>query len=100
MQAVKEFTGYVIIKHKRCGTTSRYDVRQQPENTGSRNPHWFLYTLNNRVPCKGCGAMLFLSGGHAVYGRTNTHKCDARCLAATGPDCECSCGGENHGAGY
>ncbi len=27
------------------------------------------------------------------------HKCDARCLNATGFRCECSCGGKNHGAG-
>lgn len=26
-------------------------------------------------------------------------KCDHRCTFATGPKCECSCGGENHGAG-
>lgn len=28
------------------------------------------------------------------------HKCDARCTGAKGHDCECSCGGKNHGAGY
>ena len=27
------------------------------------------------------------------------HKCDARCRNAKGHDCECSCGGEFHGAG-
>ncbi len=27
------------------------------------------------------------------------HKCDGRCLAAKGPNCECSCRGKNHGAG-
>lgn len=29
------------------------------------------------------------------------HKCDARCLNATGRvmNCECSCGGKNHGLG-
>ena len=26
------------------------------------------------------------------------HKCDARCLNAKCGDCECSCGGVNHGA--
>lgn len=26
------------------------------------------------------------------------HKCDARCMNAKGHDCECSCGGKNHGA--
>jgi hypothetical protein len=29
----------------------------------------------------------------------SNHKCDARCLNATGFNCECSCGGKNHGAG-
>lgn len=26
-------------------------------------------------------------------------KCDGRCMSATGFNCECSCGGKNHGAG-
>ena len=31
----------------------------------------------------------------------SNHKCDARCLNATGKimKCECSCGGKNHGRG-
>lgn len=29
----------------------------------------------------------------------SNHKCDARCLNATGFKCECSCGGRHHGAG-
>lgn len=27
------------------------------------------------------------------------HQCDARCMHAIGANCECSCGGKNHGAG-
>ena len=27
------------------------------------------------------------------------HKCGPRCLNATGFQCECSCGGKNHGKG-
>lgn len=27
------------------------------------------------------------------------HKCDGRCVNAKRGDCECSCGGVNHGAG-
>jgi hypothetical protein len=27
------------------------------------------------------------------------HKCDGRCLNAKRGDCECSCGGRNHGLG-
>lgn len=26
-------------------------------------------------------------------------RCDARCYEAQGPDCDCVCGGKNHGAG-
>ena len=26
-------------------------------------------------------------------------RCDAKCHDATGPDCDCICGGMNHGAG-
>jgi len=26
-------------------------------------------------------------------------RCDAKCYNATGPDCDCICGGRNHGAG-
>jgi hypothetical protein len=28
------------------------------------------------------------------------HRCDARCIYAKGPDCECACAGANHGAGH
>lgn len=28
------------------------------------------------------------------------HVCDSRCLNAKGGNCECSCGGANHGAGH
>jgi hypothetical protein len=27
-------------------------------------------------------------------------RCDARCHDAEGPDCDCICGGANHGRGY
>jgi len=35
-----------------------------------------------------------------INGRTTDHECDARCMAATGHSCECSCGGANHGAAH
>lgn len=27
-------------------------------------------------------------------------RCDARCYGASGPDCDCCCGGSNHGKGF
>lgn len=36
-----------------------------------------------------------------IEGTYNPQKsCDARCMNATGPNCECSCGGANHGGKY
>ena len=35
-----------------------------------------------------------------VEGRhSDKTQCGARCMGATGPSCECSCNGENHGVG-
>jgi hypothetical protein len=35
-----------------------------------------------------------------ITGRYVADKaCDGRCMGATGHNCECSCGGKNHGAG-
>ena len=31
--------------------------------------------------------------------RPSLHKCDGRCVNAKGHDCECACGGHNHGRG-
>ena len=34
-----------------------------------------------------------------IYRKANpsNHKCGARCRSATGPNCECACGGRDHG---
>jgi hypothetical protein len=52
-----------------------------------------------KVPCRGgCGnwRMAF-----PVLGRLVPAKgCDGRCMAATGHNCECACGGKNHGASH
>lgn len=48
--------------------------------------------------CQGCKRPTF---GQAINGRFNAAKrCDARCIYAKGPNCECACGGANHGAGH
>ena len=52
-----------------------------------------------------CGAC---SGAIEVMGRVRRARvldlrtltpCDARCTMASGPDCNCQCGGKNHGSG-
>lgn len=45
-----------------------------------------------------CGRFVTL---HPVLGKYNPDKvCSAKCMSATGPSCECSCAGKNHGSSY
>jgi hypothetical protein len=48
-------------------------------------------------PLPGMTALVLLRKVRGVY--SPHRKCGARCRAATGPNCECQCGGTNHGAG-
>lgn len=52
------------------------------------------------VECPSCGAGHCLEG-RRVRGQHNASvPCDARCTGATGHQCECSCGGKNHGSDW
>lgn len=44
-----------------------------------------------------CGSRIVL---RAVWGKKGTKPCDARCMNAVGPSCECQCEGRNHGRGF
>lgn len=45
--------------------------------------------------CTSCRKMMTFGALKAVY--SPEHKCDARCTSARGHNCECACGGKNHG---
>ena len=48
--------------------------------------------------CRNCGAGLHR--WNQLKSRYNSEvACNARCMGASGPSCECSCGGDNHGGG-
>jgi hypothetical protein len=50
------------------------------------------------VDCPRCHARgLFLA---RIEGTESDHECNAACMFARGPLCECQCGGKNHGAGF
>ena len=49
------------------------------------------------VPCD-CGRWVRMT---EVRGKFSAkHQCNARCMSSTGPACECSCAGRNHGANF
>lgn len=35
-----------------------------------------------------------------IVGTVTDHECDSRCTSAKGPNCECACGGANHGSAH
>lgn len=61
----------------------------------------FLRYLPHQVPgitCQCCGRYMV---GKRISGTVNVGvPCDRRCTGATGHNCECSCGGINHGADH
>lgn len=48
--------------------------------------------------CGGCGQKVWLTYVQATY--NGQQPCDDRCQYAVSPWCSCSCGGQNHRAGY
>ena len=51
-----------------------------------------------RLTCKSCSRPCYAM---SVLGKFRADKkCDARCTNARGHDCECSCGGHNHGKAH
>jgi hypothetical protein len=50
------------------------------------------------VPCRGCGRLRTAKIVRGVYNPNK--KCNAKCIFAMGHNCECACGGKNHGKGF
>ena len=79
------YTGRAIGRCRLCSATYAY-----PYATTNDIPY--------RMACPCCGkAFIVLEG---IYGRESAGRCDSRCTGATGHNCECSCGGSNHGADH
>lgn len=97
-------TRYISRKDCICGAgrTSALMVGRQPAQSAALGAVFYGDTFSQYgdicVACRGCGLH---RGASPVRGTVSTkHVCGAKCLASTGPSCECSCGGKNHGAGH
>lgn len=67
---------------------------------GVKSKHNRYDSFNRKVghPKSGPDAILPVTRMIEYKSNPSLHKCDARCQNATGHVCECSCGGEFHGA--
>lgn len=57
----------------------------------------------NKAECGLCAGRLEYMGrvqGARLVQDRELCKCDGRCIFAKGPNCDCSCCGDNHGAGW
>lgn len=81
----------------------------------SRNKRWFARCLGclsimaiesegrppARMRCSACTAQIEIMGQVRYQRIVNIEAhtpCDARCTMASGPSCDCQCGGKNHGS--
>jgi hypothetical protein len=89
-----------------CGTMALKDVfglqnAHFAAMGGERSKHNRYDGFSRMVghPTEGPDAWMPVTRRIEYKSNPSLHKCDARCLNATGHNCECSCGGKNHGAG-
>lgn len=108
----------VIFRCKRCKLVRREDITIESETTDNEHPEYYLRQRTSRKREAGgrwqvahyfqlsrpCNCKPNYPGhapqmiGKAIEGRLKAdHPCDARCTGAVGHNCECSCGGANHG---
>lgn len=92
-------------KTKGCTTALRTDYRDVQDITREQyrarefdtSRGFMIHGVQPFGLCADHGAYV-LKFGRGRY--SADHKCDARCINAKGPNCECSCGGHNHGASH
>ena len=87
------------------GTMALDGIHSLPVNRflvigGKPSKHNFYNRSERYVGHPASGPDAILPVTRIIFFKKNPslHKCDARCLNATGQNCECSCGGANHGA--
>jgi hypothetical protein len=94
-------TRYITTKPCKCGcgrTSALATYHCNGINLASDSPVYIGTWGGIVIKCRGCGIE---RDAKLIRGRVNpAHECNAKCLASTGFQCECSCGGKNHGGAH
>lgn len=80
--AIPPHVGHAVAKCPACGAGATVDLHD-----GGCAP----------VACPDCGARMKVQ---TIRATLTEGVCDSRCMGALGPDCQCSCGGVNHGRSH
>lgn len=113
--------GYAIAKCKTCKTVVRITTVQQRKLSANRGEVCTLFnhtspspgvTYNRTynlysMPCPTEGCCFPWSSQHTILtfrpivGTYSAQRvCSAKCMGASGPNCECACAGANHGGNH
>lgn len=91
----------VIVKAAGYIALGEYGLTELPKHVermtvacGGGRPPLYHYLAGRCA----CGSMHFVERAIRRPNTPSNHKCDSRCVNARGRNCECSCGGQNHGA--
>ncbi len=106
---MKKPTRYTSRKCKACGVFTSELVTPEHFEAASRHAGWpatnpkpagfHITTAGDHVlPCRSCGKNLYAKPVRGTY--SAVHECSAKCMSSHGFQCECSCGGKNHGAAH
>jgi uncharacterized protein YcgI (DUF1989 family) len=71
---------------------------QRQINVYGRNMGGRFIVASDDCNCPACGA--FAWDAKSIQGVKSDHVCNDKCTSAKGFQCECSCGGENHGKSF
>ncbi len=97
----------------KCGECKQTSARDYTETKSMNFGHgMYAYTANvsgrtrygrfvrasQDIECPSCSAPRW--NAKKVNGTVSNHVCDVRCTDAKGHNCECSCGGANHGKAH
>lgn len=98
IQTVKYFSGTQELIYSRAIPNAEFNRRFGYVLTGKRQDGYSKFV--GFAAGKTLDANMLPVTRMIEYKRNpSLHKCDARCRHAKGHTCECSCGGQYHGAG-
>lgn len=94
---------------KKCRTVHAFDCLLREETRydrgiigvpGSARPYTVRVPILGLIPDLYCITHRWPLSYQAIKGTVTECPCDGRCTSAKGPNCDCSCGGQNHGSDY
>lgn len=96
MAKIRYFNGDIELKNAHCVSNEEFLAMggiMSKHNFYSHQTRFVGHTMS------GIDKVLPVTRKVILKSNPSKHKCNAKCINATGHQCECECGGVNHGRG-